>query len=77
MPKRRYLTKPITAEQFLEDVVDFCDNNKMSFRDVGVLALNDTAFFGRLRDSKSPTLARIERVYDFMISYEAERQEKI
>ena len=34
------------------------------------MALNDSAFLGRIRAGKSPTLLRVERVYDFMIAYE-------
>lgn len=67
------IKKPLTQEQFLQDVTAFCDKYKISRRDVGVKALNDTAFFGRLLRGKSPTLNRIERVYDFMIDYERSR----
>jgi len=64
------IVKPISAQSFRKDVDDFCKRHKLSRRDVGVQALNDSAFFLRLQKEKSPTLARVERVYDFMIEYE-------
>lgn len=64
------IIKPISAQSFRKDVDDFCKTHKLSRRDVGVKALNDSAFFLRLQKEKSPTLARVERVYDFMIEYE-------
>lgn len=66
------MKKPLTAQRFLKDVRAFCKKYKISPRDVGVRALNDTAFFGRLERGKSPTLLRVERVYDFMIAYETQ-----
>lgn len=64
------IIKPITADKFRSDVEAFCKKYKMSRRDVGVRSLNDPAFFLRIQKEKSPTLARVERVYDFMIAYE-------
>jgi hypothetical protein len=64
------IIKPITAQLFRKDVDEFCKKYDLSRREVGVKALNDSAFFLRLQQEKSPTLARVERVYDFMIEYE-------
>lgn len=68
------INKPITHEQFLADVKDFCRLYGISERNIGLRALNDTAFVGRIRAGKSPTLVRVEAVYDFMMSYADERE---
>ena len=46
----------------------------MSEREIGLSALKDTAFVGRIRAGRSPTLARVEAVYEFMMSYADERE---
>lgn len=61
--------KPITHAQFLKDVEDFCQRQGMSTTEFGTRALNDSAFFGRLAKGNSPTLDRIERVYDFIAKH--------
>lgn len=64
------IVKRISHAEFLFDIEMFCSKYRMTARDLGIGALNDTAFVGRIRAGKSPTLQRVERVYDFMIAYE-------
>ena len=68
------INKPITHQQFLDDVQSFCRVYAMSEREIGLSALKDTAFVGRIRAGRSPTLARVEAVYEFMMSYADERE---
>jgi hypothetical protein len=63
------IVKPITHESFLSDIECFQKLYSLPDRDIGRLALNDTAFLLRIRAGKSPTLARVEKVYEFMIEY--------
>ena len=64
------ILKPITHQAFICDVVEFCRKHNFSERRIGVEALNDSSFFLRIKSGKSPTLQRVERIYDFMIKYE-------
>lgn len=64
------IIKPITLLSFRRTVDDFCEKYEVSRREFGVQALNDTAFYTRLRKEIYPTLDRVERVYDFMIEFE-------
>jgi hypothetical protein len=60
------MNKPLTRAQILKDIRLFCKSNAISTTEFGVRALNDSSFYGRLSNGKSPTLDRIERVYNFM-----------
>lgn len=66
------MKKPISHSSFLRDVEGFIARHGLSERTLGIEALNDPAFLNRLRHGKSPTLARIEAVYDWMILHEAQ-----
>ncbi len=63
--------KPLSHAQLLKDIDDFCRWAELSATEFGRQALNDSAFVGRLKLGKSPTLERIERVYDWMASHGA------
>lgn len=62
------MEKPISREKMIADIDKFCGEFGLSPTDFGIQALNDSAFYGRLVSGKSPTLDRIERVYEFMQS---------
>lgn len=64
------MKKPLTHEKFLLDVEAFCVRHGLPDRQFGLNAANDTALLHRLRSGISPTLSRVEQVYDFMITYE-------
>lgn len=58
--------KPITRDKLLKDISNFCRENSISFTEFGSRALADPGFYTRLKKGRSPTLERIEKVYDFM-----------
>jgi hypothetical protein len=56
--------------QIIEEIESFCRENKISTTDLGLRALKDGSFFGRLKKGdRSPTIDRVERLYDFMKSH--------
>ncbi len=61
--------KPLSHAQLIRDITDFCRESDISLTEFGHRALNDGAFVGRLKQGKSPTLERIERVYDWMAGH--------
>lgn len=71
------MKKPLTHEQFISDVVRFCNRHLIAPSELGATIFNDRAFFGRLREGISPRLEKIEKVYDYMIAHEeAEVEQK-
>lgn len=71
------IEKPLTHAKFISDVERFCDRYGFASRDIGKAALNDTAFLTRIKAGKSPTLARIEKVYDYMAAFIAETESTV
>jgi len=69
------MKKPLTHEQFISDVVRFCNRHLIAPSELGATIFNDRAFFGRLREGISPRLEKIETVYDYMIAYEEKETE--
>lgn len=69
------MKKPLTHEQFISDVVRFCNRHLIAPSELGATIFNDRAFFGRLREGISPRLEKVETVYDYMIAYEEKETE--
>lgn len=65
------MKKPISRSKFKEDMKNFCALHKMNVTEFGLRALGDGSFIGRFEKGTSPTLDRIERVYDFMCNFQA------
>ncbi len=69
--------KPLTRKNIVKDIEAFCAKHGLTPTEFGLKALNDGSFFGRLNKAdRSPTLERIERVYEFMDKHDAENQPK-
>lgn len=64
------MKKPLTHQQFISDVVRFCNRHLIAPSELGATLFNDRAFFGRLREGISPRLVKVEAVYDYMINYD-------
>jgi transcriptional regulator with XRE-family HTH domain len=61
------MQKTPTREQMISDIKTCCKQHGMSFTQFGLEATGDGSFYGRLcRKEISPTLKRIEKVYNFM-----------
>lgn len=67
------IIKPLSHQAFVADFEDFCSTHKIALSELGFRALKDRAFYLKLKRGHSPTLQRIERVYDFMIDFERAR----
>ena len=65
--------KRLTHEEFVRDIEAFSALNGLALSEIGFQALKDRAFYLKLKKGLSPTLQRVERVYDFMIEFEAAR----
>lgn len=64
-----FTKKPLTHSEFLCDMEMFCVTFGVSERELGRASVNDTALVLRVRSGKSPTLSRVEQVYQFMIDH--------
>lgn len=64
------IIKPLSQAEFIFDMEVFCGRHGMAVSELGFRALKDRAFYSKIQKGLSPTLHRIERVYDFMIDYE-------
>lgn len=62
--------KRLTQAEFIRDIETFSLLNNMALSEIGFRALNDRAFYAKIKKGLSPTLQRVERVYDFMIEIE-------
>ena len=62
--------KRLTQAEFIRDIEAFSLLNDIALSDIGYRALNDRAFYAKIKKGLSPTLQRVERVYDFMIQVE-------
>lgn len=71
------MKKPITREKLLKDITDFCNKWQISWTNFGVLAVNDSALVCRMQQGRSPTLERIELIYDFMEMFEAVKAKEL
>lgn len=63
------INKPITREKFLEDIEAFCEKEKIALSAVGKKIFNDTAFYTKVKNGRSPTLERVEEFYDYVANY--------
>ena len=66
--------KPLTHDKFVSDMNEFCRATGMAKSELGFQAINDRAFYLKVVRGNSPTLQRIERIYDFMVKYEISRE---
>lgn len=64
------IIKPLSHNDLIRDIERFCSDNKFAVSELGYQALKDRAFYMKVKRGLSPTLQRIERVYDFMVAYE-------
>ena len=62
----------MSRQKLIKDIRAFCEVKKISTTEFGKRAVNDSAFFGRLDRGASPTLDRVERLYEYMNDESAE-----
>lgn len=65
--------KRLTHAEFIRDIEAFSAMNGVALSEIGFQAINDRAFYSKVKKGLSPTLQRVERIYDFMIEFETTR----
>jgi hypothetical protein len=57
---------PITRQKLINDIEEYCSRHNISTSEFGRQVFKDSSFYGRVIRGRSPTLERIEMVYNFI-----------